>query len=147
MDFSIPLDSVSSWDEYLKKDKEETRQRHDKINQAVTAGRFRLINLEVAQIHLCRDVATNQKFKVQRIALSGGKEVAFPRPDYSTIPPGVKETTWQEHLQAIRERKRELLSLETLNLYAYEMISDDGTKLIFTYGGSNPLTKPEKKGK
>jgi hypothetical protein len=98
------------------------------------------------QVHLCRDVATSQKFKVQRISLGGGKEIAFPRTDYSGIPTGVKETTWQEHLQAIREGKRELLDLETTNSYTYEMISDDGTKLLFNYGGNEPLKKPEKKG-
>jgi hypothetical protein len=52
----------------------------------------------------------------------------------------VKQTSWQEHLDAIREGKRELLELETVNSYTYEMTADDGTKVIFQYGGGNPLT-------
>src|SRR5208337_3997093 len=139
--FSISLENVSSWDDYQQKAAEQRQQRHEKINQAIAAGRFRLINLEVMQVHLCRDVATDRKFKVQRIPRGGGKDMAFPRADYSTIEPGLKETTWQEHLQAIREGKRELLILETTNSYTYEMISDDGTKLLFNYGGMEPLKK------
>jgi len=141
--FLMSLDNVSSWDDYQRKAAEQRQQRHEKIDQAIAAGRFRLINLEVMQIHLCRDVASGQKFKVQRIPLGGGKETAFLRADYSAIPQGLKQTSWQEHLQAIREGKRELLALETTNNYTYEMISDDGTKVIFNYGGKEPLKKPE----
>jgi hypothetical protein len=141
--FSMSLDNVSSWDDYQRNAAEQRQQRHEKISQAIAAGRFRLINLEVMQVHLCRDVATDQKFKVQRIPLGGGKETAFPRADYAVIPPSVKQTAWQEHLQAIREGKRELLDLETTNNYTYEMIADDGTKLIFNYGGNEPLKKLE----
>ena len=141
--FSMSLDNVSSWDDYQRKAEEQRQRRHEKINQAIAAGRFRLINLEVMQVHLCRDVATDQKFKVQRIPLGGGKEMAFPRADYSAVPSGLKQSTWQEHLQAIRDGKRELLGLETTNNYTYEMISDDGTKIIFNYGGKEPLKKLE----
>ena len=95
------------------------------------------------QVHVCRDVATDQKFKVQRIPLGGGKETALPRTDYAAIPPGLKPTSWQQHLQAIREGKRELLGLETTNSYTYELTSDDGTKLIFNFGGNQPLKKLE----
>ena len=116
----MSLDNVSSWEDYQQKADEQRRQRHEKINQAIKAGKFRLINLEVMQVHLCRDVETDQKFKVQRIPLGGGKETAFPRADYSTISPGVKQTTWQDHLQAIREGKRDLLDLETTTNYTYE---------------------------
>ena len=142
--FSMPLNNVSSWDDYQRKVEEQRQQRHEKINQAIAAGRFRLLNVELMQLHLCRDVASKQKFKVQRIPLADGRELAFPRGDYGPIPPSVQETTWKEHLQAIREGKRELLSSETSNSYTYEMLADDGTKILFNYGGGEPLKKPEK---
>ena len=91
------------------------------------------------QIHICRDVASGKKFKVQRIQLADHTEIAFPRADYGAIPPSVKQTSWQEHLQAIRDGKRQLLKLETVNSYTYEMTADDGTKEIFNYGGNEPL--------
>ena len=102
-----------------------------------------MINLEVMQIHLCRAVGSSQKFKVQRIPLPDRTEIAFPRPDFSEIPASVKQTSWKEHLQAIREGKRELLSLETTKSYTYEVLLDDGTKTLFHYGGDQPLKKPE----
>ncbi len=140
--FSMPLDGVSSWDDYQQKQGEQRQQRHDRINQAVAAGRFRLLNVEVMQIHLCRDVPSDKKFKVQRIERPDGSEIAFPRADFGSLPPFV--TSWQEHLQAIRAGTRTLLALETVNSYTYEMTADDGTKLVFQYGGNEPLKTPEK---
>ena len=140
--FSMPLDNVTSWEDYQRKVEAQRQQRHEKINRAIAAGRFRLLNVEVMQVHLCRDVASKQKFKVQRIPRADGSELAFPRPDYGPIPPAVQETSWKEHLLAIREGKRELLSSESVNSYTYEMLADDGTKILFNYGGNEPLKKP-----
>jgi hypothetical protein len=145
MNFSVPLEKVTSWDDYEQKQEEQQERRQEKIKQAVAAGRFRLINLEAMQSHLCRDVESNQKFKIQRIARPDGRDIAFLRPDYGPIPPSVKQSSWQEHLQAIRDGKRELLEIETVNNYTYELVSDDGTKIIFNYGGGDPLKKPENK--
>ncbi len=136
--FSMPLDEVSSWDDYQKKLKLQREQRNKRISQALTSGKFRLLNLEVMQIHICRDVASESNFKVQRIGRRDS-EIALPRADFGKIPPRVKQTSWKEHLQAIRDGKRELLKLETTNNYTYEMTADDGTKDIFQYGGSRPL--------
>ena len=137
--FSMPLDKVTSWADYEKKEELQSGQRNERISQALTSGRFRLLNLEVMQIHICRDVASGTEFKVQRIQRPDGTEIAFPRADFGAIPPSVQETSWKEHLQAIRDGKRQLLKLETTNSYTYEMTADDGTKDTFYYGGAEPL--------
>lgn len=137
--FSMPLDEVSSWDDYVKKQKLQREQRNERISQALTSGRFRLLDLEVMQMHICRDAESGSTFKVQRIQLPDHSEIASPRADFGKIPPSVQKTSWKEHLQAIRDGKRKLLKLETVNRYTYEMTADDGTKDIFRYGGTEPL--------
>ncbi len=137
--FSMPLENVTSWEDYQQKQEE---QRHEKINQAIAAGQFRLLNWEMIRVHLCRDVETNQKFKVQRIPRRDGTVIAFPRADFGKIPPGVQQTSWQEHLQAIRQKKRDLLEMETINYFTYEITVDDGTKVIWSYAGGEPLKMP-----
>jgi hypothetical protein len=137
--FSMPLDNVSSWADYEAKRKLQKEQRNERISQALTSGRFRLLDLEVMQIHICRDVASGTDFKVQRIQRRDHTEIALPRVDFGKIPPSVHETSWQEHLDAIRDGKRQLLKLETVNDYTYEMTADDGAKEIFSYGGNEPL--------
>ena len=139
MNFSMPLDKVTSCADYQKKQSLQREQRNERISQSLTSGRFRLLDLEVMQMHICRDVASGSTFKVQRIQRGDRSEIAFPRADFGAIPPSVQETSWKEHLQAIRDGKRQLLKLETVNSYTYEMTADDGTKDIFTYGGSEPL--------
>jgi hypothetical protein len=136
---SMPLDKVTSWADYQKKQKLQREQRNERISQSLTSGRFRLLNLDVIQIHICRDAASGRTFKVQRIQRPDHSEIALPRADFGAIPPSVRETSWKEHLQAIRDGKRQLLKLETLNAYTYEMTADDGTKDIFAYGGDDPL--------
>ena len=148
MNFTMPLDDVKSWADYEKKQLAQREQRNEQIAQALTAGRFRLLNLEVMQVHLCRDVDSGEKFKVQRIELPGGKDIALFRADYNLIRSLMKRMSWKQHLKAIRDGKRELLELETVNNYTYEMTADDGTKVIFSYGGTEPLEsivdKPKK---
>ena len=69
--FSMPLDKVSSWADYEKKQELQREQRDERISQALTSGRFRLLNLEVMQCHICRDVASGKTFEVQRIPARG----------------------------------------------------------------------------
>jgi hypothetical protein len=145
MNFSMPLENVASSADYGRKQKEQRQQRHEKINQAIAAGRFRLINQDVIQVHLCRDVDSKEKSQVRRDRLADGKEIACPQGDHGKVPAAAKETSWKEHLRAIREGKRELLSFRTTNIYTYEMIANDGTKLLFQYDGGEPLKKIEKK--
>ena len=63
------------------------------------------------QVHLCRDVASGAEFKVQRIQRPDGTEISFPRVDFGPIPSSVHQTSWKEHLQAIRDGNRQLLKL------------------------------------
>ncbi len=141
--FAMRLEDVASWEDYQQKQIQQRQQRQEKLNKSLAAGKFRLINLEVMQVHRCRDVESKQEFKIQRIPVADGKEVAFPRPDFSEIPASVKETSWQEHLREIREGTRELLGLETTNSYTYEVLLDDGSKTLFQYGGDRPLEKSQ----
>jgi hypothetical protein len=144
MNFSMPLDNVTSWEDYEKKRTEQRQQRHEKINEAIAAGRFRLVNVEVLQFHLCRDVQSNTEFKVKRDTGPDGKPMAMPLPTNSPLPPSVKTTGWQDYLKAVRSGKVQLLGLEVINSYTYEMTANDGTKLIFNYGGKEPLKMPAK---
>ena len=154
MPFSMPLDSVVSWEDYQKKEGQKQNQRQEQINQALAAGRFRLIDTDVTLIHICREVATNQKYRIQRISLPDPKEkslhreIALYRPfdvgaeqKATTMP----QTSWQDHLDAVRDGKWELLGEETMPSYQYEVVLDDGSKTIFNYGGGKPLQKPEAK--
>ncbi len=152
--FSMPLDNVVSWEDYQRKEAQKEKQRQEQINKALAAGRFRLIDTDVILIHICREVATNQKYRIQRIPLRDRKEkslhreIALYRPfdvgaeqKATTMP----ETSWQDHLDAVRDGKWELLSEETTPTYQYEVVLDDGSKTIFQYGGGKPLQKPQAK--
>jgi hypothetical protein len=142
------LENVASWDEYLRKRDEQSRKRQETIRQALAAGRFRLINVEPLQVHLCRDKDTHQRFKIGRVAGRDGIDKAVTMPDSGPLPKSMTDGTWPEHLRAIREGKRELLGLQAVSSYTYEMTGDDGTKVLFNYGGDGgPLSDPEKKGR
>jgi hypothetical protein len=154
MSFSMPLDNVVSWEDYQQKQQQEEKQRQKQINKALAAGQFRLIDSDVILIHICREVATNQKYRIQRIALPDRKEKALYREIALYLPfdGGAQEktatmpqTSWQDHLDAVRDGKWELLSEETIPSYQYEVVLDDGSKTIFKYGGGKPLEKPEAK--
>ncbi len=105
-------------------------------------------------IHICREVATNQKYRIQRIPLPDPKEKALYRQTalYRPFDAGVEqktttmpETSWQDHLDAVRDGKWELLSEETVPTYQYEVVLDDGSKTLFQFGGGKPLEKPQVK--
>jgi CHAT domain-containing protein len=144
MNFTMPLENVTSWDDYRQKKEEQKRERHEKINQAIAAGKFRLLNVEVMQTNICRDAESGKKFMVQRMGAGTERDIAVPKTDFGEIPPSVKETSWKEHLQAIRDGKRELLDSHSTNDYKYEMTTDDGSKLMFGYGGDEPLREMPK---
>ena len=141
MSFSMLLDDVTSWDDYQRKRDRQRQRRRDQINQAIAAGRFRLLNIEVMLVHVCRDVQSDKKFKVQRIQRRDGSEIALPRADYGPIPPSVKEASWLEHLGAIRQGTRTLLESETVTSYTYNMTADDGTWITSIFSGPLPNTQ------
>ncbi len=154
MNFSMPLDNVVSWEDYQQKQQQKEKQRQEQINKALAAGQFRLIDSDVILTHICREVATNQKYRIQRISLPNPKEKALYREIalYRPFDVGAEEktttmpqTSWQDHLDAVRDGKWELFSEETIPSYKYEVVLDDGSKTIFNYGGGKPLEKPEAK--
>ena len=54
------------------------------------------------------------------------------------------ESSWPDHLQAIRDGKRELLGLRIVKEGIYEAVRDDGSRLIFSRElppRENPETK------
>ena len=141
MNFSMRLEEVNSWEEYLQESKEQIRRRNEKISKAIAAGSFRLLDVQPLTTHVCRDVDSDRKLSVQRIELSDGQEVASVRGEAAAKPE--YQTSWQDHLQAIRHGERVLLDSQISKNYAYEITLPDGTTTIFTYGGSEPLRKPQ----
>ena len=142
MNFSIPLENVASWEDYWQKKEEQEQQRREKINRAVVAGRFRLLDVEALSVHLCSDVDSDQKLRVQRLVGPDGQAEAWVRfeiPDMTQHQDGNEK--WEDHLQAVRQGKRVLLDLEVVKSYTYEVILDDGSKTIYNYGGGKPLGK------
>lgn len=83
--FSMRLENVSSWEDYQQKLDRQRQRRRERIDQAIAAGRFRLLDLEVMQIHICRDVLPDKKFKVQRIRHADGKGRIQPRSGLTRI--------------------------------------------------------------
>jgi hypothetical protein len=73
MNFFMPLDNVVSWEDYQQKQEQKEKQGQEQINKALAAGQFRLIDSDVILTHICREVATNQKYRIQRIALPDPK--------------------------------------------------------------------------
>jgi len=43
-------------------------------------------------------------------------------------------TSWQKHLQAVRDGKRKVLRKETKKTYYYEVFLDDGSRTMFPCG-------------
>jgi hypothetical protein len=136
MNFSIPLENVASWEDYCQKSTEQEKQRREKIFKAFAADRFRLLDVEPLSVHLCRDVDSNQKLLAQRIPLSDGKEIASVRPEAASAPR--YKTSWEDHLQAIRQGKRVLLDLQITKHYTYEVTLDDGSTTTFQIGSDGP---------
>jgi hypothetical protein len=143
LNFSMPLENVASWDDYQRK----CDRQHERIQAAVAVGRFRLVNTDVVCHHICRDVESNETLDVQRIRHDDGKDVAYATVTTAKKPEFVQRTSWQDHLRAIREGKRELLDLKTHKHYSYEVTLDDGSKAMFGYSGGEPLKSLAKTGK
>jgi len=137
--FSIPLEKVTSWDDYLQKSNKEQAQLNEKMRKAIVAGKFRAINVEPLLTHVCREVDSGQKVRVQRIALPDGKQIASFRREEAHSPE--YETSWEEHLEEVRQGKRVLLDEQTFKNYTYELTLEDGSTTGFTCGGAQPLEK------
>ena len=147
--FICPLEEVASWDEYrqkkaerLAKVKERFRQRSEATREAIAAGRVRLIEIIDVEVHICTDINSGKKIRVQRVVLPNGQELAAvsPYPIVASVGTRSHSTSWQEHLTAIDNGTRELIERKIRKLYRYEATLADGSTA--TYGGGPP---PEKK--
>jgi hypothetical protein len=135
--FYVRLENVASWEEYIQKAKEARVEHMKAIDKAVDAGRFRLLDVHTYQVQLCRDVKTGHKQRVQRCDRRSGSIAHITNENAPS-----EEESWQDHLQAIREGRRELLGLDDHGRdYTYEVTLDDGSKVIDSYGGNRPLKK------
>jgi hypothetical protein len=137
-EFSIPLENVSSWDDFLQKRQAEEDDRHEKINRAIVAGRYLLKHTETRYSFICQDADPTEKYRVSFIPGPKGKHKASITPLEPTAEAQevttLNTTSWQEHLQAVREKKRKVLSQETKKIYYYKMFLEDGSKTLFPYG-------------
>ena len=140
--FSLPLKNVASWEDYWQKKEDREKQRQDKINRAISSGKFRLLDVEAISIHICRDADSDRKLRVQRLVGPDGKDEALVYPEVADVTKHENPwEKWPDHLQAVRQGKRVLLDLEILKSYTYEITLDDGSTTIFNYGGGRPLEK------
>jgi hypothetical protein len=148
MNFYVPLEDCKSLADYNQKRQEYQAKRQEAIRKAVVKGRFRLINIELLMVHRCVDVATRKALRVQQVNLPDGKQIATTE----VTDPGVQaptserqyteyQTTWKEHLDAIKAGRRKLLDAEVTKDFWYEITLEDGSKTIWTYGGDLPLEK------
>lgn len=139
-EFGIPLENVTSWVDFLKKREEEEDYRHEQINRAIVAGRYRLKHVETLYKFTCRDAGSEEKYQVRFLPLPKGKQMALIWPidtdDQQQEPTSKKtwkeqKTTWKEHLESVRKGEREILSDDTTKIYYYEMVLEDGSKTYF----------------
>ena len=153
--FYLPLDGVKSLTEYSEKHNAYEDKRREAMRKAMLAGRYRLVNVELILSHRCLEVASGNMIRVQKIDLPDGTAGASAE-EVRTPPftPGATEytfteyeTTWQQHLDAIKAGRRKLLDSEVAKNYWYEMTLDDGSKTLMSVGGNEPLPdKPQAAG-
>ena len=140
MNFSMRLEHLDSWEDYVNESKKQAAQRSTEISKAIAAGSFRLLDVKPITTHVCQDVGASQKLMVLRVELNDGKEVASILGDSVNVQ---HQTSWQEHIESIRRGDRVLLDLKIVRAYTYEITLQNGTKTIFTYSGEGALKKPQ----
>ncbi len=139
MTVDLPLETVTSWDDYRQKQQEQT----EKIYKAVVAGNFRLIDVNTIDDWICRDVGSNEKLDVRHVS-----DTAQATVEAAKEPKQMQVMSWQDHLKAIREGRRELLGPKNDTYYTYEAVLDDGSKATFVQDHRlTKLEELEKKGK
>jgi hypothetical protein len=144
--FDMRLENITSWDDYHQKCDE-------RLQKAIAAGKFRLVDAKPVLSHICHDVGTQEKYNVLYLPRPNSDDVAYITPAAAEgdgngpeyVPLSYRETTWQEHLAAVREGKREILDVKNLVRYFYEITLEDGSKTIFTYGGPSLTEQEENK--
>jgi hypothetical protein len=134
-EFTIPLEDVASWDDFLQKRQAEEDQRNEKIYRAIVAGRYRLKHTETRYSFVCQDADSTAKYRVMFMPSPKGKHRAAILPFEAKVEEQatttLRTTTWQDHLQAVRNGEREVLSQETRKTYYYELVLEDGSRTFF----------------
>ncbi len=143
MNFLIPLDQCSSWDDYVQKLRAHNEQRHRRIQQAIARGQFRLLDVTLLRAHICRDAQTGEMLHVLCIDGTDNKQTAVVSPQPAHETNDRYETSWDEHLAAIENGSRQLLELEAVQQFKYEVTLLDGSTTVFEFGGDAPLKKPD----
>lgn len=151
--FSFPLENVSSLEELNRTSREAILKEAEKTHKAIASGKCRLIDVKVDEIHLCRNGASKQKIKVRRFVNGSSMDFAHVVPDTGNESPPeyqlTKHSSWEEHLKAIREGRRDLLGVETFITYYYETVLEDGSKFVFQGPPADedgqPLRGPDRK--
>ncbi len=132
MSFSIPLENVASWEDYCQKSREQKRQREEEIFKAFAADRFRLLDIDRISVHVCRDADSDTRYLVQRFRRPDGEDEALVRPEGAGATR--YKTSWEDHLEAIRQGKRVLLDVHVTKSYTYEVTLDDGSTTTYQIG-------------
>jgi hypothetical protein len=75
-EFTIPLENVVSWDDFLQKRQAEEDERHEAINRAIVARRYQLKHTETHYWFICQDADSTEKYRVSFIPGPKGKHKA-----------------------------------------------------------------------
>ena len=141
--FMLPLKGISSWDAYQDALRQKESKRMESIKEAIFAGRFRLLDVDVFKQHICQDQGSEDKIRVLQIHRPDGKVEALVRPYLPQPSVEMYSMSWDDHLREIAEGRRKLIKLETIPSYTYEITLADGTTTKWNYGDGDALVKPE----
>ncbi len=139
--FVVPLEKFESWEQFRALEDEVRRKHSQMCDEAIDAGRYRLVDADVFLSHVCREAETGEEIVCQRV-LSTIKDIE-PKAIITSWPRNMDveremiETTWQDHLDAIVDGSRELINTALINSYVYELILSDGRVVRWSTGGGN----------
>jgi hypothetical protein len=134
--FGMRLENVSSYEDYV-------RQHDARVKKAIETGYFRLVNAEPQMVHICRDSGGDEKYKVFYIREPDGKEFGYEvllpekpidcKPKYTVDHS--ERIPWQEHLDAVKAGRREIVDFSVFHRCVYELTMEDGSKILWSYNG------------
>ncbi len=125
--FDVPLEKFESWEQFEDLEEEARRKYSQMCDEAIEAGRYRLVDVKAELSHICREVETGEEIFCQR--LPGDSEpTAYIQPWPLKLNGRTKtiQTTWQDHLDAIADGSRELIEPFICSIYIYELTLSDG---------------------
>ena len=141
MNFACRLEEVDSWEAYERKAKLQQERRLEQSREAISEGRYRLLNAEAILVHVCVDLASAWKLEVLHVRRLDGREIAVAYPYPMSKARTAHETTWDEHLRTIAAGERVLINLRTVPQYTYELTLADGSTTTWGYAGGKPLPR------